>query len=277
MKKGNIISVLLLLFVGSMHLGFAQTEKAQEFSYQANELSLDSEYSKAEALYRKAYAVDENETRALYNLGTNLYKNELAEEAFSNFKTTVEKSTFKEEKHNAYHNMGNLFMDKKEYEKAVEAYKNALRQDPTDDETRYNLALAKEMLKKNPPQNNKDQDDKDEKDDKQQDQKDQQNQEGDSDSEKEKQEENKNDSGDGDSEENKNEEGGDEKQEQKEQPQQGDDSKKEQSQNQPRPNQLSKQQIENLLEAMRNEEKKVQEKLKAAKVKGKKIKTDKDW
>ena len=118
MKKGNIISVLLLLFVGSMHLGFAQAEKAQEFSYQANELSLDSEYSKAEALYRKAYAVDENETRALYNLGTNLYKNELVEEAFSNFKTTVEKSTFKGEKHNAYHNMGNLFMDKKEYEKA---------------------------------------------------------------------------------------------------------------------------------------------------------------
>ena len=90
MKKGNIISVLLLLFVGSMHLGFAQTEMAQEFSYQANELSLDSEYSKAEALYRKAYAVDENETRALYNLGTNLYKNELVEEAFSNFKTTVD-------------------------------------------------------------------------------------------------------------------------------------------------------------------------------------------
>ena len=147
MKKSNIISVLLLLITGSAHLSYSQTEKAQEYSYQANELSLESEYNKAEALYRKAYAVDESETRALYNLGTNLYKNELIEEAFSNFKATIEKSSVKGEKHNAYHNMGNLFMDKKEYEKAIESYKNALRQDPTDDETRYNLASAKEMLK----------------------------------------------------------------------------------------------------------------------------------
>ena len=65
MKKSNIISALLLLFTGSVHLSYSQTEKGQEYSYQANELSLESEYNKAEALYRKAYAVDESETRAL--------------------------------------------------------------------------------------------------------------------------------------------------------------------------------------------------------------------
>ncbi|HAV54019.1 MAG TPA: hypothetical protein DCX41_03680, partial [Aequorivita sp.] len=46
---------------------------------------------------------------------------------------------------------GNTYMNEKKYTEAVEAYKNALRNNPNDDETRYNLALAKDMLEKNPP------------------------------------------------------------------------------------------------------------------------------
>jgi tetratricopeptide (TPR) repeat protein len=47
--------------------------------------------------------------------------------------------------------MGNALMELKQYDKAVEAYKNALRNNPSDEKTRYNYALAKEMLKNNPP------------------------------------------------------------------------------------------------------------------------------
>ena len=65
------------------------------------------------------------------------------------------------QKHKAFHNLGNVFMKEKNYTEAVEAYKNALRNNPSDDETRYNYALAKKMLKENPPK-----DDKDKKDDK---------------------------------------------------------------------------------------------------------------
>jgi predicted negative regulator of RcsB-dependent stress response len=51
-------------------------------------------------------------------------------------------NTIKTSKHKAFHNLGNVFMKKKNYTEAVEAYKNALRR-PSDEETRYNYALAK--------------------------------------------------------------------------------------------------------------------------------------
>ena len=61
--------------------------------------------------------------------------------------------------------MGNFYMQKKEYEKAVEAYKNALRNNPADDETRYNYALAKELLEKEQQKQDQNQDDQQQDDD----------------------------------------------------------------------------------------------------------------
>jgi len=171
--------------------------------------------------------------------------------------------------------MGNVFMKRKEYEKAVEAYKEALRNNPTDEETRYNLALAKEMLKKQQDEQKND-DNKDDKENKDKDKKEDENKdknEGDDGENKDnKDEKDKGDEGDEEKEDNK-EGDGDEKEKQDKKP----EDQKEGEQKQPRPNQLSKQQIQNLLEAMQNEEKKVQQKIDAKKVQGVKVKNEKDW
>ena len=185
----------------------------------------------------------------------------------------------KAEKHKAFHNLGNTFMNAKQYQPAVEAYKNALRNNPTDEETRYNLALAKEMLEKNPPQGG---DGEDENKDQQENQ-DQQNQNENQENEGENEDQNQ----DQESEENKDE--GDKKDENKgdeegenEQPQQPNDQKENEGDQQkqpqqPKQGQMSPQQIKNLLEAMNNEEKKVQDKINVQKQKGAKIKSNKDW
>ena len=73
----------------------------------------------------------------------------------NSFFRTQKFSENKTEKHAALHNMGNVYMKKKEYEKAVESYKNALRNNPSDNETRYNYALAKSLLE-DENKNNKD-------------------------------------------------------------------------------------------------------------------------
>ena len=52
----------------------------------------------------------------------------------------------------AWHNIGNRCMDQQAYDKAIEAYKESLRRNPTDEETRYNLALAIKLNKKPPQQ-----------------------------------------------------------------------------------------------------------------------------
>ncbi len=292
MHKIRLTFTLLVLVGGIMS---AQDEDAAKeaqkalktstnLTWEANKELTANDFPTAESDYRRAISKSDENTVAPFNLGTAYYNRESYGEAFGRFKQAGEKAAEKPSKHKAYHNMGNVFMKKKEYQQAVDAYKEALRNNPSDDETRYNLALAKKMLEKQQnEQNDQNQDNKDNQD--QQDQKDQnqdQNNEGDNDKQDEgeqNEDENKDKGDEGDNGENKpeeNQEGdGDKKKEQEKKPGEGDEP--EEPKQQPRPNQLSKQQIQNLLEAMQNEEKKVQEKMEARKVRGKKIKNEKDW
>jgi tetratricopeptide (TPR) repeat protein len=289
---------LLFFVVVVCIIGFAQAQEGNEevvtdqnalresknLTYEANEALIQNDFTTAEGEYRMAIAKSDKNVGAPYNLGRAYYNRALLTEAFGRFKQAGEKAEAKPEKHKAFHNMGNVFMKNKEYDKAVEAYKEALRNNPEDEETRYNLALAKEMLKK---QQDEQKDDQNKDDENKQDQKDEkdknkdQDNQGDNEKDKEgdqKDDENKDqgDKGDkGNEKPEENKEGdGDEKKEEQQKPKEGD---KKDNKQKPRPNQLSKQQIQNLLEAMQNEEKKVQEKMEAKKVKGAKIKNEKDW
>ncbi len=278
--KSRIISLVLVLGVAfSPSSLWAQEEPevdkdallaSQNHTWEANQDLTDNKFVDAEVDYRKAISKSKANTAAPYNLGNAYYTNESYNEAFGRFKEAGELASEKPSKHKAYHNMGNVFMKNKEYAKAVEAYKEALRNNPEDEETRYNLALAKELLKKDQQNQQQNEDDKD--NDKQdQDQKEDQNQgEQEQDNPQDKGEEGE----DEDQQKDQNKKGdGEEEKEKDRQPSDG----KEPKDQKPRPNQLSPQQIENLLEAMENEEKKVQEKMEAKKVKGVKKKTEKDW
>jgi tetratricopeptide (TPR) repeat protein len=247
--------------------------ESKDHTWEGNKDLSENKFVEAEVEYRKAIAKSDENVAAPYNLGNAYYTKETYSEAFGRFKEAGELASEKADKHKAYHNMGNVFMKRKEYEKAVEAYKQALRNGPNDEETRYNLALAKEMLKKEQEQNDQNKDNKDDQDqqDKKEDQKE-------GDNKEEKKDQDQKDQGDkGDQKEDQKEDQkdgeGDQKEEQQKQPEQGE----QQQEQQTRPNQLSKQQIQNLLEAMQNEEKKVQEKIDAQKVKGVKVKNEKDW
>ncbi len=259
---------------------------AQNLTYWANESVAKDHFVKAETQYRKAIGTDPNNPIPAFNLGSTFYNNESYSEALSPLKKAATVVEDEAQKHAIFHNMGNVFMKSKAYEKAVEAYKEALRNDPTDHETRYNLALAKEMLKKEQQEKDQEQKDQNQKDDSKkdqdQDQKDKQDQEGD----QKKDQEGNPDQGEGD----KKDENGDPKdpgEQEKEEQKKGEGDRKketeqkpkekEESQAPPRKSQLSPQQIQNLLEAMQNAEKKSQEKLDAKKVKGVPVKTKKDW
>ncbi|WP_034920503.1 tetratricopeptide repeat protein [Gillisia sp. CAL575] len=248
----------------------------------ADELG-ENDFSSAEASYRKAVSKNETSTPARYNMANMYYGKEKPAQATSRYKQAAKVAETKEDKHDVFHNMGNSYMDQKKYAEAIEAYKNALRNNPADEQTRYNLALAKKMLEKEQQEN-------EDKDDKKDDQKDKEKEKEDQNKDKkedDKGEKDKKDQGD-----NKENEGGDKEKEPKKEPEKPDDKgepkdqkeqkdekgeqEKEQPQ-QPQPGQLSPQQIKNLLEAMNNEEKKVQDKINAEKAKGAKTRTAKDW
>ncbi|THD70022.1 tetratricopeptide repeat protein [Robertkochia marina] len=290
MKK-TIIAFFIGLFLQTGGVAvFAQGEELPEdkrslrqsvdLTYEANSDLVEENFVEAEAKYRKAIAKSQKNTAAPYNLGNAYYNKKSMGEAFMRYKEAGESAETKAERHKVFHNMGNVFMKNKEYQKAVETYKQALRNDPTDEETRYNLALAKEMLEKEQQQNQQNQDDqnqdnqdnKDNQDQQQQQQQDQDQQNQDQQNQdQQEQEGDPNDQGQ-DQQDKKDEGEGEQEEQQQKKPEQGEGQPQ-----QPRQSQLSPQQIKNILEAMNNEEKKVQEKMNAKKVKGIPVKSEKDW
>ena len=257
-----------LLIVGCMIvalMGFAQTSETKvedNLIFEGNELHKSETYAQAEKKYRKALARAPKNTIAQHNLGNTLFDESYFGEAFNAYKSATLSAQSKEEKHSALHNMGNVFMNRKDYAKAVETYKEALRNNPKDDQTRYNYALAKELLE-NENQNqdqNQDQENKDN-----QEQQNQDNKDSDEQSPKDDSKDIKDQGQDGDN------------QDQQDQPDKEKDPQNQQQVPKAQPTKLSPQQIKNLLDAMNNEEKKVQDKVNAKKVKPVKPKSKKDW
>lgn len=264
---------IVILFLCFTTLVFSQQKTAKELEREArenvregNELYNQLKFKEAEIAYKKGLSKTPNYPTASYNLGNAIYQQERNKEAVSQFELVEKTFTEKISKAEAFHNMGNSFMKEKQYEKAVEAFKNSMRNNSKDDETRYNLAMAQELLKQQ--QDNKDNKDdkKDTKDNKdKQDDKNKDNKEKEGGDEEKKDDEKKDKDKGKDKEDDKSDEKKDKKQDEKKEDQK------------PRPNQLSPEQIKQLLEAMNNEENKTQKKLNAEKAKGKKIKQEKDW
>ena len=237
-------------------------KKANSYVYQGNTLANEDDFVLAEMEYRKAISEQPTSLAGIYNLGNSYYKKGNFEEALYRHQQAAKRASSKAEKHKAFHNIGNILMQNKKCKEAVEAYKNALRNNPTDDETRYNLALAKNCAEqqKNEQDNNKDKENKDEEK--------KENQEN-----KDKEGENKEDKKDQEDKEKK--EGKDKKDDEKKP--KDNEKEKEKQKSKPQSRQMSPQQIKSLLEAMNNQEQKVQEKMNTKKQKGIKIKTEKDW
>ena len=245
-------------------------KESKEFLSEASYEMENNNFSLAEAAYREAIATNPEEDTGKYNLGIAYYDKEMNDVAMSRFKQAAAVADTKSDKHKVFHNLGNTFMNEKLYKEAVESYKNALRNNPKDEETRYNYALAKELLEEQEKNGGGD-DNKENQEDKQEEEK----------KENQDNENNKKDKEDGDQ---KNEQNkGEEEQDKKEGNENEDNGKpeepKDKKQQQPptEPGKLSPQQVKNLLEAMNNEEKKVQEKINAKKQKGTKVKPEKDW
>ena len=256
MRKIVYIVTLLNCFVH-----FSQ-EKDKNL-YNGNQSFTEKKYVDAEADYRVTESKKSpKKATAGYNLGNSVYRQNQQGEAQIKYIQALEVAKTKEEKHRIYHNLGNTFMLEKKYDLAADAYKNALRNNPKDEETRYNYALAKRKNKDNPPpkdnkkdnkggggQDNKPQPkDKDGKNDKGNDKKD----------------------SDKDNQNNKDKQG--DKQQGK-----GDGEKKEDKNENPKPSGADKQRIDNILDAVNNAEKKVQDKVNAKKVKARPVSNEKDW
>ena len=251
----RFIYITIVLHMFSFSQEKSTIKKADNFIYEGNTEFDNSNNIKAEKNYRRALSTGLKKNTANYNIANVLQEQDYLDEAIINYFDVISASKSKTNKHKSYHNIGNAFMKNKNYKAAVEAYKNALRNNPADDESRYNYALAKKMLEEEQNKNDEESQDKDQKD------KDQ----------KDKEQQNKDDK--------KNkpdkEDGEDESKENNDRP--NENPKDSETKTKASPTELSSQEIKNLLEAMNKEENKVQKKVKASKIKPASNKKRKDW
>lgn len=191
LQKGYFI-LLMLLTVSAVAFG-QKTDR--DYLRSGNKLYKDSLFVKAEVDYRKALEVNPKSSAAMYNLGNALLMQQKAQEAMEQYQAASRLEKDKAKLAQIYHNMGVILQSSKKLPECIEAYKESLRNNPHDNETRYNLALAQKQLtdqqqnqnqdkqqeqkqdqKQDEQQQNKDQQDQDKKDQQQNNQQQQQNQ-----------------------------------------------------------------------------------------------------
>lgn len=137
--------LFLSLFLVSTATFAQKTER--DYLRSGNKLYKDSLFVKSEVDYRKALELDPQSTDASYNLGNALLMQQKAKEAMEQFEAASHIEKDKAKLAEIYHNMGVILQSSKQLPQCIEAYKQALRNNPKDDETRYNLALAQKQLK----------------------------------------------------------------------------------------------------------------------------------
>jgi len=244
--KTNIY-IILLSFSAFLFCGYAQSNRST--LNDGVDKYEEKKYSDAEIDFRKVVENTPKNFEANFNLGTSYYKQEKYDDAIKSFQSAFENAKDDENRGKVYHNIGNALLKSNKIEQSVEAYKNALKFNPNDQETKYNLSYALEMLKnKDKDKNKQDKNDKDKKD---QDKKDQQQQN---------QDQKNNDK---------------DKQDQKQNPQPKDQESKQDNTKQPKEQKISKDEAKRILDALKDNEKDLQKLLR--KKTGKVKKTEKDW
>jgi len=241
--RNSILFIILALLALNT---FAQQER--KYIRKGNKEFEKGNFDDSEIFYRKAMDKKYDSYSATFNIGDALYKQEKYEDAINQFSDLTNQELTKEDKAKIYHNLGNSLLNHKKIKESIEAYKHALRNNPSDRDTKYNLAYAQKLLEQ---QQNQDQNqDKDQDKDQNEDQKNQ----------------------DQDQEQNDDQQNQDQKQQDQKDQQQ--DKNQQQKQQQP---EISKQNAERILQALANDEKKTQQKVKEQKAKAAKVKVVKDW
>lgn len=161
---------LLILLVSFVVALGANAQSDRQHIRNGNRLYHEQKFEQAEVEYRKALGKNSANPQAHYNLGCALMAQQKDSAAIKQYETAGKLEKTPKRKAMVYHNIGVVCQQHQLYQQAIAAYEESLRNNPNDNETRYNLALCKRLLKNNPQnnqnKNNKDKDNKNKKNNK---------------------------------------------------------------------------------------------------------------
>lgn len=135
--------------------GSCMAQNDRSLIRQGNRAARSNALTEAETAYRKAISANRENSQAIYNLAIVQLAQSKTKEAMKSFRQAAELEKVPKRKAKSYHNIGTIYQNQRQYQPAIEAYKEALRLDPENFKTRYNLALCKKLLKNDKKNNNK--------------------------------------------------------------------------------------------------------------------------
>jgi len=244
--RNDRLNILLsgILFFFSFSYQFTIAQSTRGLINDGVDLYKEQKFADAEVNFKKGVEKNPESFEAKFNLGDAYYKQQRYDEAMKSFQSAFVNARSDKERAKLHHNVGNSLLKSQKIKESIGAYKEALKLNPNDQETKYNLSYA--LNKLNNPDQNQQQDDqnKDQNQDQNKDQQDQQNQD----------------------QQNQDQQQQNQDQQQQDQQQQSKEQKEQE---------LTKQEAEKILEALKNNEKDLQKQLR--KIKGQRVKTEKDW
>ena len=144
--------LLIILLVLLSCYSFGQSQQAEKAIQAGNAFYKQQQYDQAATEYKKAITYEPANTTAKFNLANTIVKQGKPEEAIKSFTEITDNTKETELRAKAFYNKGAVLSEQKKLEESIDAYKNALRQNPGDKEARENLQKALlELKKKNPP------------------------------------------------------------------------------------------------------------------------------
>jgi Ca-activated chloride channel homolog len=166
MLQGRITALFVLV------ASFLSGQEDARLLYEGNKEYYNGRIPQSASLYARSSKLNPNNKKANFNLGASLYRNAtmikdgkmnlpgnagvkkdsiaglVYDQAIQNFQVVANTVSHTDTLHQAWHNIGNCYLQKKDFKQAVDAYKKALKYGPKDEQSRYNLAYALKNLPK---------------------------------------------------------------------------------------------------------------------------------
>jgi tetratricopeptide (TPR) repeat protein len=156
----NLVLLYVLLFAS----GWAFSQTGNALVRKGNQHYKKGEYDKSLDAYKKAREKDPSNVIVDYNMGNASFRKQDWDASENKFDEIITKSKDVSLKEKAYYNKGVSLTKQQKLEESIDAYKNALKLDPKDEDARHNLQKAlMELKKKNEPENKKQQQDQEQK------------------------------------------------------------------------------------------------------------------
>ena len=153
------IGVLIVALVLGAGVACAQQFPERRHVREGNSLYERQRFADAERSYRKALQKDSLSVEGAFNLGDTHYATGNFAAAEEQFRKVAERTegVSDKQKADAYYNLGNAQFQQQKLQEALESYKQSLRLDPANLESKFNYVYTKELLKQQEQQNNQDQ------------------------------------------------------------------------------------------------------------------------